>query len=175
MHATELIQTNLGGCCQSVDKTLSQAGKSRDSAAREREPWVLATSLPGGSAVTDEVIEFYVRHMQIEESFQDTKDKYYGLGLNRSRSRSADRFTILLLINALAFFAAWLFGKVAELRELHRHYQANTIRTRRVLSHVFLGLRVLSRQPIPLTRELLRQAQADLTQELHPSVTGRGL
>lgn len=157
-----------------MDKTKkgsrSQAGKSRDNAVREREPWVLATSLSGGSAVTDEVIAFYTRRMQIEEAFRDTKDEYYGLGLNRSRSRSADRFTILLLINAVALFVAWLFGKVTELQGLHRHYQANTIRSRRVLSHVFLGLRVLSRAPLPLTPTHLRQAQEDLSHALRATI-----
>lgn len=157
-----------------VDKTKkgrrSRAGKSRENAAREREPWVIATSLSGGSAITNEVIDAYAKRMQIEEAFRDTKDEYYGLGLNRARSRSAERFAVLLLINALALFIAWLFGKVAEQGEVHFHYQANTIRTRRVLSFVFLGLRVLARKPLIPGDADIRRARSDLATEAQPSI-----
>jgi hypothetical protein len=148
-----------------------QSSQSRKSAQREREPWVLVTSLSGGDAIIPQVIEAYTKRMQIEEAFRDTKDEYYGLGLNRSRSRSASRFTVLLLINALALFVAWLIGKVAELRELHHTYQANTERNRRVLSFVFLGLRVLSRAPLEITPEELQQARLDIGEALRAGVS----
>lgn len=144
----------------------SMAGKSRQCAASQKEPWILATSLLGGADIVAEVIGAYTKRMQIEEAFRDTKDEYYGLGLNRSRSRSAKRFTVLLLINALALFVAWLIGKVAELRQIHWSYQANTVRNRRVLSFIFLGLRVLSRQPIIPTAEDIAKAQSHLRDEL---------
>lgn len=149
----------------------SRAGKSRENASREREPWVIATSLSGGSAITDEIIEAYAKRMQIEEAFRDTKDEYYGLGLNRSRSRSAERFTVLLLINALALFIAWLFGKVAEQRKVNFRYQANTIRTRRVLSFIFLGLRILAREPLTIGDGDIERARKDLMTEIQPSMT----
>jgi hypothetical protein len=77
---------------------------------------------------------------------------------------------VLLLINALALFVAWLMGKIAELRELHHSYQANTERSRRVLSFVFLGLRVLSRAPLAITREELHQARRDIGEALRAGV-----
>lgn len=125
------------------ERALSSA--SRASARREREPWLLATSLPGGADLTDFVLNGYRKRMQVEEGFRDTKSEYYGLGVERSGSRSAERLQALLLIAALALFSAYLLGKAAQARGLERHYQANTTRTRQILSFVFLGLRVLQR------------------------------
>lgn len=143
----------------------AQSSSSRKCADGQREPWLLATSLAGGEAITEQVIGIYTKRMQIEESFRDTKSEYFGLGLSRARSRTAERFTVLLLINALALFVAWLHGKVAELRHLHRRYQANTVTHRRVLSFVFLGLRVLSREPLDISPGELRRAREDLANE----------
>ena len=38
---------------------------------------------------------------------------------------------------------AWIIGKATEHTGQHRHYQANTVRDRGVLSTIFLGLRVI--------------------------------
>jgi len=38
-----------------------------------------------------------------------------------------------------------MIGKVAELKQWHRHYQANTVKTEKVLSTFFLGLEVIKR------------------------------
>lgn len=65
--------------------------------------------------------------MQIEEGFRDTKDERFGLGLDFARSRTKERYTVLLLIAALAVFVAWLLGKTANQRGLSRKFQANTI------------------------------------------------
>ena len=41
--------------------------------------------------------------------------------------------------------AVWMIGKIAELKHWHRHYQANTVKTKKVLSTFFLGLEVIKR------------------------------
>jgi len=78
---------------------------------------------------------------------------------------------VLLLINALALFIDWLMGKVAELRKLHHCYQANTERSRRVLSFVFLGLRVLSRALLTITPEEWLRARRDIAEALRAGVS----
>ena len=50
---------------------------------------------------------------------------------------------MLLLLAALGTLACWLAGLAAEARDWGRHFQANTIRTRRVLSTVFIGRQLL--------------------------------
>ncbi len=49
----------------------------------------------------------------------------------------------MLLIATLALMVAWLMGKATELTGQHRHYQANTVRNRVVLSTIFVGLKVI--------------------------------
>lgn len=154
-----------------VDRTAhghrARSRKSRVNAARESEPWLLATSLPAGDTLTGLVIATYRKRMQIEEGFRDTKDERYGLGLDMSLSKSKERYTVLLLIAALAVFIAWLFGKVAYQRKLHLKYQANTVTHRRVLSFVFFGVRIargggmsVAARDIVAARNSLREAHA---------------
>ncbi|MGH8657190.1 MAG: IS4 family transposase, partial [Gammaproteobacteria bacterium] len=47
------------------------------------------------------------------------------------------------LIATLALMVAWLLGKATQHTGQHRHYQANTVRDRVVLSTIFLGLKVI--------------------------------
>jgi hypothetical protein len=154
-----------------IDKTArgqrARSKRSRTNAAREKEPWLIATSLPADSSLTGAVIAAYRKRMQIEEAFRDTKDERYGLGLDLAMSKTKERYAVLLLVAALAVFVAWILGKVAHQRELHLRYQANTITHRRVLSFVYLGMRIARRGGLPmdladiiLAREDLRQAHA---------------
>lgn len=57
--------------------------------------------------------------MHIEEAFGDLKSQHDGEGLERSRSRSAGRFTVLVLIASLAAFLLWLLGTAATHQPLH--------------------------------------------------------
>lgn len=124
---------------------------SLKNAHRERTPWLLVTSLQGGRAITKDVIHIYQSRMQIEEAFRDLKNHRYGFSFRDSMTRTLYRLENLLLVAALASLAAWLVGKVAELTNLHRRYQANTIRNRNVLSTVNLGCQVLASPDIVMT------------------------
>ena len=135
----------------------SRASHSRRHATRAREPWLLATSLAPGSTLAKQVVRVYALRMQIEEAFRDLKSTRFGLSLELHRSYHVQRLQMLLLIAALALRVAWVIGKATELTDQHRHYQANTVKNRVVLSTIFLGLRV-----IPDARTTL-QAQ-DITQ-----------
>ena len=88
---------------------------SLKNAHRERTPWLLVTSLPGGKAIARTVIRLYKARMQIEEAFRDLKNHRYGFSFRDCMSRLPHRLENLLLIGALATLAAWLVGKVAEL------------------------------------------------------------
>lgn len=132
---------------------------SKKNADREREPWLLATSLSDATAA--DIVRTYAKRMQIEEEFRDTKSLQYGLGFEISRSRSAGRLAVLLAISAIATLAAWLVGKAAEAQDLARSFQANSIRDRRVLSTIFIGLAAI-RKKIPFTREEINAVLAEL-------------
>ena len=70
-----------------------------------------------------------------------------------------------LLIGILATFTVWLTGKVAELKNIHRQYQANTIKKRNVLSTLYLDCCVLNKQVLDIKREEFHQALAALQQQ----------
>lgn len=120
-----------------------RSSHSRKHEKAQREPWLLGTSLPEGFKLAERVVSLYVLRMQIEEAFRDLKSTRFGLSLELHRTYQLERLQVLLLIATLALMVAWLLGKATELTGQHRHYQANTVRDRVVLSTVFLGLKVI--------------------------------
>ncbi|SFB37851.1 hypothetical protein SAMN04515620_1571, partial [Collimonas sp. OK607] len=50
----------------------------------------------------------------IEQTFRDIKNAQFGLGLSQSQTRDPLRFSILLLIGALAMYALWIIGLTAQ-------------------------------------------------------------
>lgn len=131
------------------------ANKHRKAA---KEPWILATSL---NAAPHLVVAIYAQRMQIEQNYRDLKDARWGWGLDQSRSRSADRFAVLVLLATIASFIVLLAGLEAEHQRLHLDHQANTVRNRRVLSLFFVGNRLL-REATPFDLGPLRHAFARL-------------
>jgi len=119
---------------------VAQWTNSKLAAQREREPWLLATSLPINSSLTKKTVAIYKTRMQIEEAFRDTKSILFGQGFSASNTRQIKRLSTLLLLSALASFIALITGMMAESEGLQKRYQSNTIRHRRVLSLQYLGL-----------------------------------
>ncbi|MGH6629162.1 MAG: IS4 family transposase, partial [Burkholderiales bacterium] len=118
---------------------------SEKHARAQREPWLLATNLPTTRALAKKVVRLYRTRMQIEEAFRDLKSRRFGLGLELHRTQDAARLAVLLLIGALALLWLWLIGTAAQARGLQRHYQANTVHCKQVLSVIYLGLRICKR------------------------------
>lgn len=136
---------------------------------RARQPWVLATSLEELPA--SRVLNLYRLRMQIEETFRDLKSHRFGWSFEDTRSASPQRLQVLLLIAAFAALVTILVGYSLELAGLHRLYQANTIRKRRVLSIFFLGKTAIERRggehiPVRALRLGLRQLRAALGKPL---------
>lgn len=80
--------------------------RSRQVAARESEPWLLAVSPQLGHNAA-QIVTLYAKRMQIEQSFRDLKSHRYGMAFEDSLTRKSGRLSILLLILALTSFAAW--------------------------------------------------------------------
>jgi hypothetical protein len=125
------------------DGSRTTRGQSEKMARRQKEPWLITTSLCGEQAKAKKIIKLYKTRMQIEEAFRDTKSHRIGFSLSESLTRSQQRLDILLLIGALATFLIWLMGILAELKQWHRHYQSNSNKKRRVLSTFFIGCQVV--------------------------------
>lgn len=119
-----------------------RSAHSKKNADREREPWLLATSLNVTSKLATHVVSIYKTRMQIEEGFRDNKSVRYGLGFELNQTQNTRRLQILLLIASLATFILWNLGTMAKQSGQHWQYQANSIKDRNVLSVIYLGLRV---------------------------------
>lgn len=122
----------------------------REHRSSAREPWLVFSNEEGMSPA--QIMMLYSRRMQIEQNFRDEKSPRFGFGLRRSRSQSQGRLAVLSVVAAMASLMLWLTGYMAEKQRLHRHYQANSIRTRRVLSYLRLAGEVLRHEPEKVRR-----------------------
>ena len=105
--------------------------------------------------------------MQIEETFRDLKSPQYSVGLRHCKSRCPRRLDILLLIAMLAEIVLWLIGIIANHLGWQRHFQANTIRHRPVLSVVRLGKEVRKRKNYKITEQHLHWAMIEYIKKIH--------
>jgi Transposase DDE domain len=117
----------------------AQSSHSNKNAAKQREPWVLVTSLPVRYTLAKRVVTLYAARMQIEEGFRDTKSAQFGLGFELNQSYQLHRIQLLLLIAMLAIFMLWILGTLAKQSGQHRQYQANSVKHTNVLSVIFIG------------------------------------
>lgn len=119
--------------------------KDKEYSASWKEPWCLVSSLKSNYSVAKKVVKIYSCRMQIEEGFRDLKSSIYGFSFEHSHSKNKERLQILLMIAMVASVIAYLIGWIAERKNWHYKFQANTIRTRRVLSLFYLGCRILKK------------------------------
>lgn len=135
---------------------------SRKKAQAQREPWLLATSLPPSSTLAKKTVKLYRLRMQIEEGFRDIKSHRFGLGLTYHRTASVMRLQILLLLASLAMIVLWLLGLATVMSGQHYQFQANTVRHKRVLSIIFIGIKMIQNTRIILPDKYIRMAEQEL-------------
>ena len=87
----------------------------------------------------------------------------FGFGLRASYSRSAGRIQVLSLLATLSTIVLWLLGYHAANKGLHLRYQANSIKSRRVISYLTLAKNVLRHSPLALGRISLGDVLNNLT------------
>jgi hypothetical protein len=97
-------------------------------AKRMKEPWVLATTLCAAKA--GEVVRLYGRRFSIEETFRDTKDIHFGMGLSATHIRNAGRRDRLLFLLAIAHTLLTLLGAASEESGLDAYLKVNTAKKR---------------------------------------------
>lgn len=142
---------------------------SRQCARREAEPWLLAVSPRLHDVPVPQVIALYRRRMQIELGFRDLKSHRYGQAFEDSLTRKPERIEILLLLHALALFAAWLAGMAAEAGNCQHRFNPYPSK-RRLYSLIRLGWEALTRhwlqRPDQLMIEVLRKPSPEATQNM---------
>lgn len=148
----------------------SKTIKSQRQRASAREPWLLISSLEDKACY---IIRAYQFRMSIEENFRDTKSGRYGLGLRMTYSKKKERYSVMLLLAALASLIAYLVGTVGELYDKQRQFQANSTRKRRVLSRFFLGCEMLyNNMNVTLAQwtEAIKHSQQEIFQSFELSL-----
>lgn len=123
-------------------------------AKREREPWLIASSL---SMPANEMIQLYSKRTQIENSFRDTKNQRVGFSLNDTGTKNIERLNILLLIIFIASIGLWLIGQCAKENKYQYQFQANSNKNRDVLSNIYLGWQILFSFSSLLSSKQLKQ------------------
>lgn len=123
-------------------------------AKRNKEPWLIATSLSTRSA--KKVIHMYKLRMSIEQGFRDIKNQRHGFCFRETRSTSVERLSILLLIGALATFIVCIYGHACQKLKMQYQFQTNSIRHRTVLSWFFLGMFVI-KQTISFKKSIIHE------------------
>lgn len=124
--------------------TPARCKQSVASARGQREPWLLVLS-PTLSVTPAQAVALYARRMQIELGFRDLKSHRFGQAFEDSLTRLKKRIEILLLLHALAVFAAWLTGLIAQrngLMDRLTPFQSK----RRLYSTLRLGWEALTRK-----------------------------
>jgi hypothetical protein len=95
-----------------------------------KEPWCIATSRDDLNA--SQIVSAYSKRFTIEESFRDTKDPRFGMGLSATHIGRTDRRDRLMLIGALAQALLTLLGAASEEVGLDRKLKANTAKHRTI-------------------------------------------
>ncbi|EEI0564426.1 IS4 family transposase [Salmonella enterica] len=133
---------------------IARPSQIKDARSAAKEAWLIFSST--NNFKPREIMKLYSRRMQIEQNFRDEKSERFGFGLRASYSRSAGRVLVLSLLATLSTIVLWLIGYHAENQGLHLRYQANSIKTRRVISYLTLAENVLRHSPLILKRTVLR-------------------
>lgn len=98
---------------------------------RMKDAWCLATSRADLGAA--DIAKLYGRRFTIEETFRDSKDVHFGMGLSATHIRRTDRRDRLLFLGAIAHALVTLLGAAGERCGLDRMLKVNTVK-RRTLS-----------------------------------------
>jgi hypothetical protein len=109
----------------------------KEQRASTKEPWLIFSS--SDDFKPREIMKLYSRRMQIEQNFRDEKSERFGFGLRASYSCSVGRMLVLSLLATLSTIVLWLIGYHTENKGLHLRYQANSIKSRRVISYLVLA------------------------------------
>lgn len=117
------------------------------------EPWVLVSNLDKIIPCTTEkecyklaalARELYKKRMQIEQNFRDDKSERLGFGWRFSRTNNINKINVLVLIATIASSILWIIGFAAEKKNLQYAFQANSVRSTRVLSFIFLAKELIA-------------------------------
>ncbi|MFO8832193.1 IS4 family transposase, partial [Legionella pneumophila serogroup 3] len=93
-----------------------------------KDIWCLVSSIK--DIATQTVLSLYGKRWTTETSFRDEKDLQFGLGLKKTRIKTAIRRDRLLLLSAIAIIFLTLLGAASEKTGFDKYLKANTVNKR---------------------------------------------
>jgi len=93
-----------------------------------KEPWCMVTSHKDFTA--SQVVKRYGRRFSIEETFRDTKNLHFGMGLKATHIKKPERRDRMLLLVAIAHALLTLLGAASEATGMDAYLKANTVKRR---------------------------------------------
>ena len=135
-----------------------QCSVSKKHGKRENEPLLVATSLKPEEYSPKQIMKIYKKRMQIEEAFRDIKNTRNGFNLRHCGSFSIDRLNVALLIGNIAMLLLWIMGLAAKNKKIHFSFQANSIRTKNVLSIFIIGWQYIKKKGKHILQSEFNQA-----------------
>jgi len=140
--------------------------KRNPCAEANAEPWLLIVSPALADLSAEEIVRIYATRMQIEESFRDLKNDRFGHALCHSQTRKSQRLLMLILLDALATYAAFWLGILARQHGIDRYLLPHRHAAKRQipqLSVVRIGRELMRRYtqwrpPWPENLQILRSA-----------------
>ena len=113
-----------------------------------KEPWILATNLQSDEYKLTEIVNLYLKRMQIEESFRDLKSHQFGLCGRYIRTKCVHRWGVKMLLAAIVQITYWVIGVIGHSQGMQRVFQANTVKDRKVFSYFTLGKLIIQHDKI---------------------------
>jgi hypothetical protein len=136
-----------------------RAGRSNSKASRSAlEPWLLVCSPSLKHLQAQAIVALYAQRMRIEQSFRDTRNLRWGMGLDVSRSRGRIRLEMLLLITHLASLVQRLIGQCARQQQQELQFMATRRADRHEVSVLTLARRMIDTQKLFFENQLPWQA-----------------
>lgn len=147
---------------------------SHDKAHSEsyKNGWVIFSSMNKPARL---LVRYYKKRMQIEQNFKDIKNEQLGFGLRRNLSSGKTQMNMLFFLATLLIIICWWFGLMMESLNLHRAYQANTVKNKRVRSFIHLARLGFRHQPELLCWDYFQNIIGDLQQQYHQFIECRAL
>jgi hypothetical protein len=126
LHANGRARKLVGA--QVTEKHCSVASVVLVHAKKMKDAWCLASSLE--KATASQIVALYGRRFTIEETFRDTKDIRFGMGLSATHINKPARRERILFLGAVAHVLLTLLGEAGERGGLDRKLKANTSKKR---------------------------------------------
>lgn len=130
-----------------------------------KEAWCLATTRSDLTA--SQVVQLYGRRFSIEESFRDSKDIHFGMGLSWTHISDPLRRDRILFVAALAQVLLTMLGAASEATGLDRRLKANTVqrRTHSLLRQGLFWYAAIPTMPEDSLKTLMEAFQCIVTEQ----------